>query len=60
MTYDKIGDTHIYLGQYPQTEADIDLLKKEGIDAIFNVQTLSDFKHRAVDWPKMLEFYQAR
>ena len=57
MTFDKIGDTHIYLGQYPQTEADINLLSQEGIDGVFNVQTFYDFKCRAVDWPKMLEWY---
>jgi len=37
MTFDKIGDTKIWLGQYPQTEKDVDKLKEAGITGIFNV-----------------------
>lgn len=36
MTFDKIGDTGVYLGQYPQTEADVAALADAKIDFIFN------------------------
>jgi predicted protein tyrosine phosphatase len=60
MTFDKVGDTKIWLGQYPQTEKDCDLLQAAGITGVFNVQTDIDISHRGVNWPKMLELYAER
>lgn len=37
LNFDKIGDTGIFLGQYPQTEEDVAKLHEAGITGIFNV-----------------------
>lgn len=37
MMFDQIGKTNIWLGPYPQTEADIDLLQQSGLTGVFNV-----------------------
>lgn len=37
MRFDQIGNTSIWLGPYPQTESDIDLLKESGLTGVFNV-----------------------
>ena len=57
MTFDKIGETGIFLGQYPQTEQDVMALADAKIDYIFNTQSDRDIEHRGVDWPRMLKLY---
>lgn len=39
LTFDKIGDTNIFIGPYPQLEQDTEALKEAGVTGIFNVQT---------------------
>jgi len=34
MTFDKIGDTGLFIGPYPQTEMDIEVLKQSGITGV--------------------------
>ena len=60
LNFDKIGNTNISLGQYPQLEKDTQKLADAGITGVFNVQTEIDHAHRGVNWPKMLEYYAAR
>lgn len=60
MTFDKIGDTGIFLGPYPQTEADTEVLSQSGITGILCVQTDIDIKHRSINWPKMEAYYEKR
>jgi hypothetical protein len=37
LSFDKIGETGIFIGQYPQTEDDVLKLADAGITGIFNV-----------------------
>ena len=60
LSFDKIGPTKIWLGQYPQTEQDADKLAEAGITGIFNVQTDIDIAHRGVNWPRMVQLYEER
>tara|TARA_B110000285_G_C15051138_1_gene577049 strand:- start:176 stop:778 length:603 start_codon:yes stop_codon:yes gene_type:complete len=60
LNFDKIGETGIFLGQYPQTEEDVDKLHAAGITGIFNVQTDIDIAHRGINWPKMIDLYKAK
>jgi len=53
MSFDKIGDTGVYIGPYPQTEDDIQALSDAGITAVINVQTEIDMKHRGIDITKL-------
>jgi len=58
--YNKIGDHNIYIGPYPQNEADIEILAKEGVTAVINVQTDLDFIHRQIDWNLNLAAYSKK
>lgn len=57
MLFDKIGETGIYIGPYPQVREDVLKLRDAGITGILNVQTEIDLAHRGVNWPKMIELY---
>ena len=59
-TFDKIGEEHLFVGPYPQLEADADQMKAAGVTGVFNVQTEIDHAHRGIDWPKMVGLYEAR
>lgn len=37
LTFDKIDDTSIFLGPYPQTEADVETLRQAGITGVLCV-----------------------
>ena len=39
LTFDKIGNTNIFIGPYPQLEKDTQAMKEAGITGVFNVQT---------------------
>jgi hypothetical protein len=54
LTFDKIGETGIFLGPYPQLEQDTSTMFKAGITGILNVQTDIDINHRGINWPKMI------
>lgn len=60
LTFEKIGNTKIWIGPYPQTEEDTQAMADQGITGVFNVQTEIDINHRGVNWPRMLEFYKLR
>ena len=57
MSFDKIAQTGISIGPYPQILADIDILAAAGVTAVLNVQTEIDFAHRGVNWEKMTDYY---
>jgi len=58
MEFDRIPP-NIFIGPYPQSVDDIRVLKKVGATAVLNVQTDEDIKHRGLNWPEMLAFYQS-
>ena len=60
LSFDKIGSTKIAIGPYPQLEEDTEIMHREGVTGVFNVQTDIDFNHRGIDWPRMQQYYQAR
>ena len=51
----------IYIGSYPQNEADVDRLKLgPEITAVLNLQTNDDFRTHRVDWPMFEQAYRSR
>lgn len=60
LTFDKIGETGLFIGPYPQSEEDTETLKTAGVSGIFNVQSHVDIEHRGVNWSNMLEYYSSR
>ena len=56
--FDKIGNTKIWLGPYPQTPEDINKLLKAGINGVFNVQTDGDLRFRGVNQALMMTRYK--
>jgi len=58
MAYSQIGDTHIFIGQYPQTVQDVQKLVQAGINGVLNVQTEEDFKIRGINWEAMQRHYK--
>lgn len=57
LSFDKIGDTGIFIGPYPQLEEDVKAMSRAGVTGVLNVQTEIDIKHRGINWPKMLGHY---
>jgi hypothetical protein len=53
LTFDKIGNTNIFIGPYPQIEEDTQAMADAGITGVFNVQTQIDIDHRGTNWPLM-------
>ena len=49
LDFDKIGDKNIYIGVYPETEKDFELISKKGINSILSVQTDKDLEYRHLD-----------
>jgi hypothetical protein len=37
LTFDKIGDTNIFIGPYPQTEQDVEIMKRSGVTGVLCV-----------------------
>ena len=60
LTFQKIGEEHIFIGPYPQTEQDIEMMANSGVTGVFNVQTEIDHAHRGIDWPRMCSYYSQR
>jgi hypothetical protein len=54
LTFDKIGETGIFIGPYPQLEKDTQAMLEAGITGVFNVQTQVDIDFRGINWPKMI------
>lgn len=38
----------IYVGSYPKSSADLEMLKENNISAIFSIQSERDFKHHGI------------
>ena len=49
LDFNKIGDTNIYIGPYPQTEQDFESMYKSGINTVLNVQTDRDLEYRQLN-----------
>jgi hypothetical protein len=60
MYFDKIGNTDIWLGPYPQTPDDIELLIQAGVTGVLNVQTYGDLNFRGVNQQLMMKSYAER
>jgi hypothetical protein len=54
LSFNKIGDTGIFIGPYPQLYEDVKRMAEDGVTAVLNVQTEIDFKHRGINWERML------
>lgn len=52
--FNKIGETGVFIGPYPQLEEDVKAMAEAGVTGVFNVQTEIDFAHRGIIWPRML------
>ena len=57
LIFDKIGDYPIYIGPYPQSADEINILIKEGITAVICAQSDIDIKHRQIDWVNIKKYY---
>lgn len=51
---------NMFIGPYPQSVEDIDVMAKGGVTGVFNVQTDEDFKHRAIQWDLLKQRYHER
>ena len=58
LSFQRIGDEHIFIGPYPMTEDDIIKMAEGGVTGVFNVQTEIDHEHRGINWPRMLGYYE--
>lgn len=50
----------MFIGPYPQTQEDVELMVKEGVTAVFNVQTDEDFEHRGIQWDLLMDKYNEK
>ena len=57
LSFDKIGDTGIFIGSYLSLE-DISVIAKSGITGVLVLQTEEDFHYSMIDFPKMLDEYR--
>ena len=58
LIYNKMGHLPIYIGPYPQNSNEIEILKKDGITAVLNVQSDLDLLHRQINWNSQLKAYK--
>eukprot|EP00826_Nyctotherus_ovalis_P038009 TRINITY_DN3522_c0_g1_i8.p1 TRINITY_DN3522_c0_g1~~TRINITY_DN3522_c0_g1_i8.p1 ORF type:complete len:389 (-),score=72.69 TRINITY_DN3522_c0_g1_i8:123-1289(-) len=50
LLFDEVLESRLYVGPYPQKRSDVKCLKdKAGIEAVLNLQTERDFKHRRIN-----------
>lgn len=50
LLFDEVLESRLYVGPYPQKRSDVKYLRdKAGIEAVFNLQTERDFKHRRIN-----------
>ena len=54
-----IQDSRIQIGAYPQSNADVSHLRKQGITAVVNLMTDPEISERNVSWDQMQEMYQS-
>jgi hypothetical protein len=54
-----IQDSRIQIGAYPQSNADVSHLRKQGITAVVNLMTDPEISERNVSWDQMQELYQS-
>ena len=55
---DKIGDTDVYLGPYPQNTEEAQKLKDEGITAVLNIQNDQEINFRQIPNQQIEDFYR--
>jgi len=58
MKFDHIPNTSIFLGPYPQSKEDIELLSGAKVTTVFNLQTEEDFGHRQIDMDMIRSCYK--
>jgi hypothetical protein len=56
---DEIPGYNIFVGPYPQAKRDIEKLADDGINAVLNVQTKSDFSVKQINIEAIKELYEA-
>ena len=49
LLFDKMGNKNIYIGPYPQSEEDFQIISEKGINEIINLQTDDDIKARQIN-----------
>ncbi len=58
--FEKIGDTGISLGTYPNEEQDIQRLQQAGISGVLSLMNMSDYRQRGVKQSKVMQWYHKR
>lgn len=58
MEFQRIGTYKVFIGPYPQTEDDIELMVDQGVTAVLNLQTVIDMNHREVQWDVKQLYYK--
>ena len=48
---------NLYVGSHPTTREDIQALENNGISAVLNLQSDSDFQGHGIDWPRLRAIY---
>jgi len=46
------------IGPYPQSKEDVELMKRNGVTGVLNVQTDFDHERRMIDWGHLQEYYK--
>ena len=56
--FQRLGDSDIFMGSYPQNEADIQRLHNAGITAVINIMDQIDIEQRSFDYHKFDQIYK--
>ena len=51
-------ESHLFVGNTPQSEVDVARLKQLGVSAVLSLQSDQDFKAYRINWKKLLAAYQ--
>jgi protein-tyrosine phosphatase len=57
LNYDQVLP-NVFVGSFPQTPEDIDLLKRLGVTAVLNLQTDDDYERLDCNWRKLRAHYK--
>ncbi len=57
LSYDDVPPC-LAIGPYPQSKKDVELMKRNGVTGVLNVQTDFDHERRMIDWKHMQQCYE--
>lgn len=57
MELNEVTPYNFAIGPYPQSEAEVRVLREHGITAVLNLQTDTDFEERWIDWNELCAAY---